>query len=270
MEELSKVTIDPNLLTQEEKKNLYEELWGGGTPDAFSLLANGVREVGTEVETDTGTLRREKTGGYKDIGARNDINGSHGGMVAIRTLKSDYFPEAKVVTNSFNAESERWKEERHAEVAAKELADSGIPEADIIVQTDSVSTVTELLYNIYLAEKYKWNNLVIITNGTQLGRARAMLEKIGSVFDPLKFRERPEVSKALFWFFQRQWRNEVKISIISAEDVLALKSSRHAKLIQAVRESDLYKESKARQDSAAEQIRNGTYGQKPPSVTLLK
>ncbi len=259
----TEVTIDPDLLTHEEKKNLYENLWGGGEPDAFSLLANGVKVKGTE--------GIEKTGGYADTGARKDINGSHGGMVAIRTLRTDYFPEAKVVTNSFNEKIEgRWPEEPHAKVVAKELAGSGIPEADIIVQEKSISTASELLYNICLAEEHQWKNIVVITNGAQVERARAMLEKIDTVFDPLKFRERPEIQEALPKFLERQRKGEVKISIVSAEDVLELKSARHAKLVQAVRESVIYQESKKRQDTAAEQIRNGTYGQKPPEVTLLK
>lgn len=261
--------LNPDQLTREDRKNAYEALWGGGEPDAFSLLANGVKVIETELETVT--VRREKTGSYADKGARNDINGSHGGMIAMRTLKEEsYFPDALLVTNSRNAAIETWPEERHAEVAAKELADLGVPKEDIIVQEESISTASELFQNIRLAENNHWKLLVIITNGAQVLRARAMLEKIDTVFDPLGYRQKPEIAAALSSFLERQKKGDVKISIISAEDVLALKSPRHARLMQAVRETQLYKDSKARQDSAAEQIKAGTYGKKPPPETLLK
>ena len=254
--------IDHSQEEKEEKRKQYENLWGGGVPDAFSLLANGIKAVGTR--------GREKTGSYADMGARGDINGSHGGMLAINTLKKDYFPDALVVTNSYNVAIDRWPEERHAEIAAKELTASGIPEDDIIVQEESVSTVSELLQNIVLTENHQWKNVVMVTNGAQLLRARAMLEKIDTIFDPLKFRERPEIQAALATFLERQKKGEVKMSVISAEDMLELKDPRLAKLVQAVRESALYQESKKRQDNAAEQIKAGTYGKNPPPVTLVK
>jgi len=251
-------------VSKEEDRKLYEPLWGGGVPDAFSLLANGVKKVGT--------AGRWKTGGYADMGARGDINGSHGGMVAIRRLKKKYFPDAVVVANSFNAATKDSPEERHAEVAAAEFRAVGIPEEDIIVQVDSVSTVTELLENIRLIEEHNWKHLVLFTNGAQVERARAALEKIDTVFDPLKFRERPEIQKALASFLERQKNGEARISIVAAEDALERMDKRFAKLVQDIKETPLYKESKARQDNAAMQIRDGTYGQpqnRPPE-TLIK
>ncbi|MBY0539771.1 YdcF family protein [Patescibacteria group bacterium] len=246
-----------------ESRKLYESLWGGGVPDAFSLLANGVKKVGT--------VGRWKTGGYSDVGARGDINGSHGGEIAIRRLKTEYFTEAKVIANSFNTATKDWPEERHAEVAAAEFRSAGISEEDIIVQQDSVSTVTELLENIRLVEERNWKHLVIFTNGAQVERARAALEKIDTVFDPLKFRERPEIQKVLASFLEKRKKGEVKISIVAAEDALERMDERYARLMQEVRETELYRMSKARQDNAAEQIRAGTYGQpqnRPPTTIL--
>lgn len=251
-----------NRVSKEEGRALYAPLWGGGVPDAFSLLANGVKKVGT-----AGVW---KTGGYTDTGARGDINGSHAGVIVIRRLEKEYFPETKIVANSFNTATEDWPEERHAEVAAREFRAAGIPEEDIIVQQDSVSTVTELLENIRLAEENNWKHLVIFTNGAQVERARASLEKIDTVFDPLQFRERPEIQKALKSFLERQERREVKISIVAAEDALERMGERYVKFVQRVKGSPLYVESKARQDAAAAQIREGTYGKNPPPETLTK
>lgn len=255
-----------NRVSKEEGRALYAPLWGGGAPDAFSLLGNGVKEVGNEKKG----IERWKTGSYADTGARGDINGSHAGMIVIRRLEKEYFPEAKIVANSFNAATEDWPEERHAEVAAREFRAAGIPAEDIIVQQDSVSTVSELLENIRLAEENNWKHLVIFTNGAQVERAKAALEKIDTVFDPLKFREQPEIQKALASFLERKKRGEVNISIVSAEDALALMGERYARLVQRVKESPLYKESKARQDAAAAEIRAGTYGKNPPPETLTK
>lgn len=250
----------------EKARESQESLWGGGTPDAFSLLANGVKEVGT--------LGRWKTGDYEDTGARGDINGSHGGMVAIRWLHKNYFPEAKVVANSYNAATQdgRWPEERHAEVAAHEFQVAGIPEEKIIVQEESFSTFTELLHNIRLAEENGWKHLVIVTNGAQAGRTRAMLEHIDeqkadylrTLIDTPEKREKFHLDS----FLERKKGGAVKISVVVAEDVLERVSTRHADMVAHVRAMESYKESKRRQDATIPAIENGTYGIMPPAVTI--
>lgn len=249
-------------VSQEEGVKLYESLWGGGAPDAFSLLANGVKEVGT--------VGRLKTGSYADMGARGDINGSHAGMVAIRRLQKEYFPEAKIVANSYNAATDSWAEERHAEVAAAEFKAAGIPKEDIVVQEASFSTFTELLNNMKLAQENGWKRLVIVTNGAQVGRARAMLEHIDEQQAPYlrKVIDSEEVRKWLDPFLKK-WKNgEVKMSVISAEDALERMSGRHARLVQDVKETPLYQKSKQGQDAVIPDLEAGTYGVTPPSVTI--
>lgn len=253
-------------LSQEEQKKGYESLWGGGAPDAFSLLGNGVKEI----KDSKGNVVRTKTGSYSDTGARGDINGSHAGMVAIRRMKKDYFPEAKVITNSFNAATDNWKEERHAQVAAAEFAAFGIPKKDIIVQEQSINTVTELLHNIRLAVENEWKHIVIVTNGAQVGRTRALLPHIDNqkadylrrVVSP------PEVRTWLVPFLEKMKHGEVKVSIVAAEDILERMSPRHAVFVHAVRETELFQTSKARQDFCIPAIEAGTYGTKPPPTTL--
>lgn len=252
--------------SRKEARASYEALWGGGTPDAFSLLANGVKEVGT--------VHRWKTGSYVDVGGRGDINGSHGGMVAIRRLKKEYFPEAKVVANSYNAATPdgRWPEERHAEVAASEFKAAGIPEADIVVQEESFSTFTELLHTIRLAEENSWKHVVVFTNGAQVGRTRAMLEHLDeqkaqylrTLIDTPEKRARFRLDP----FLERQKKGEVRISVVASEDVLERMSERHAELVKNVRQTPLYQESKSRQDATIKDLEEGTYGVKPPPITI--
>lgn len=268
MEGIGKITKEARLnrVPKEEGRVLYESLWGGGVPDAFSLLANGVKEVGT--------VERQKTGSYADVGARGDINGSHGGMVAIRRLQKEYFPEAKVVANSYNAATPdgRWPEERHAEVATSEFKAAGIPEEDIVVQEESFSTFTELLHNIRLLEENTWKHLVIFTNGAQVGRTRAMLahiddqqaEYLRSLIDTPEKRERYKLDS----FLERQREGAAKISVVAAEDALKRMSERHATLVQHIQETPLYQESKQKQDSLIPDLEAGTYGVKPPPTTL--
>jgi len=256
-----------NRVPKEEGRALYAPLWGGGVPDAFSLLGNGTKEVGNEEKG----IKRWKTGSYADIGARGDINGSHGGMVAIRRLQKEYFPEAKVITNSYNAATPdgRWPEERHAEVAAAEFRAADI---SVIMQEESFSTFTELLNNIRLAEENGWKHLVIFTNGAQVGRTRAMLEHIDDQkAEHLRKRIDTPEKRAKFKldpYLQRRATGEVKISVVAAEDALERMSERYARLVQNVKETPLYQESKARQDAAIPELEAGTYGTKPLPITL--
>lgn len=253
-----------NRVSKEEGRALYEPLWGGGAPDAFSLLGNGVKEAGN--------VGRLKTGSYADTGARGDINGSHAGMVAIRRLQKEYFPESKVIANSYNAATPdgRWPEERHAEVAAAELKAAGIPEGDIILQEASFSTFTELLNNIKLIEENGWKHIVIVTNGAQVGRTRVMLEHIDEQQAPhlRKVIDSEEVRKWLDPFLERRKNGEVKVSVIAAEDALERMSERHARLVQDVKETPLYRESKQRQDAAIPDLETGTYGVTPSPTTI--
>src|SRR3989344_5917915 len=238
-----------NRVPKEEGRALYAPLWGGGVPDAFSLLGNGTKEVGNEEKG----IKRWKTGSYADIGARVDINGSDGGMVEIRRLQREYFPEAKVVVNSYNAATPdgRWPEERHAEVAAAEFKATGAPEADIVVQDESFSTFTELLHTIRLAEENNWRNIVVFTNGAQVGRTRAMLEHIDeqnaeylrALINTPEKRERFKLDS----FLKRCEVGAVRVSVVAAEDALERMSERHAELVHRVKDTALYQESKQKQ-----------------------
>lgn len=249
---------------REGERKSYEALWGGGVPDAFSLLANGVKEVGT--------VGRWKTGSYADTGARGDINGSHGGMVAIRRLKKEFFPGAKIIANSYNAPTPdgRWPEERHAEVAAAEFAAANIPKEDIILQEASFSTLTELLNNIKLTVENGWRLVVIVTNGAQVGRTRAMLEHIDEQQAPYlrKVLDSEEVRGQLDSFLKMRERGEVKIVVISAEDALEKMGRRHEKFVDEVHNTPLYQESKLRQDATIPDLEKGTYGLTPPPATI--
>ena len=239
-----------------EKRKEYEQLCGG-KPDAISILARTVRSAGAVGRVKTGGYRTEETDIHGNIGS------SHAGVVAAKELKK-YFPEAKIVTNSLIKPRDNWPEERHAEVAAAELTRAHIPEDQIIVQDNSFSTLTELLETIRLTVENQWTHVVVLVPEHQVERATAMLEMINTVIDRTQYRDRPEIKEALKAFAELQKDGKTKITILASEDVLSRTSPRHRHIVETVRNSPEWKALREREKISAEEIRNGTYGQKHP------
>lgn len=239
-----------------EKRKEYEQLCDG-KPDAISLLARTVRSAGA--------VGRVKTGGYspEESDIHGNLGSSHAGVVAAKELKK-YFPEAKIVANSRIKARDNWPEERHAEIAAAELKRAHIQADQIIVQDNSFSTLTELLETIRLTVENHWKHVVILAPGHQVERATAMLEMVDTVIDRTQYRERPEIKEALHAFAEQQKKGETKISIVASEDILSRTSPRHRRIVEAATSSPEWKALLEREKRSAEEIRNGTYGQKHP------
>jgi len=245
-----------------ERKGEYERLCGG-KPDAVSILARTVRA--------SGTVQRMKTGGYgpENTDIHGNIGGSHAGVIAARELKK-YFPEAIIVTNSRMDARNGRPEERLAEVARDELKRAHVPADQIVVQDKSFSTLGELLENIRLAVENEWRHVVILAGGHQGKRATAMLDRIDTVADPAKYRERPEIREALEKYAARKEAGALRITIVASEDIVELISRRHREVVAAAKTSPAWRQTEERDNAAAQEILDGTYGKRPPPTSIKK
>ena len=253
---------DPRSMPEKEKKEGYERLCGG-KPDAVSILARTVRA--------SGTVQRMKTGGYgpENNDFHGNIGGSHAGVIAARELKK-YFAEVMIVTNSRIDARDGRPEEKLAEVARDELTRAHVPADQIVVQDRSFSTLSELLENIRLAVENKWQHVVILAAAHQVERATAMLDRIDTVADLAKYRERPEIKEALEKFAALKEAGALKITILASEDVVEGMSRRHQKVVAAAKASPAWRQTEERDSKAAQEIKDGTYGKKSPSTSIKK
>ena len=226
-----------------------------GEPDAIVIFGNSLVERKVD-----GT---KLVGGYGHVNIHGNLNGGHArNTVAAELYK--YFPNAAVVTNSW-VKSEGPLS--YAEVTAAQLKAYGVPAESIEVQKESYSNFTEILELIKRINKNGWRHPIIPMNEFQIPRAKAMLNHINELHDPSGEWKKPEVQDALTKF--SAIKNEVKISFVSAEDILPLINERYAKIVKAAKELPAWKETMERENLGAEQVNNGEYWKNSPS-TLIK
>ncbi len=235
-----------------EKRATYEEL-SGGVPDAIFILARNAA-----MNEASGTF---KSGSYGAVDIHGNLAGGKARSVAAAELHR-YFPNSTVVTNS-NIKTEPVS---YAQVTAQEVEKRGVPQEKIVIQEDSYSTFTELLELIKLVVANGWKNVAVVVNEFQISRPQAMLEHIDELHDPNGYWKKPDVQEALAAFKNLP---DVRIHFVSAEDVLVEADPHYKAVVDAARALPAWKELEAKEQAAANQVRNGEYWKSVPS-TLVK
>jgi hypothetical protein len=237
-------------LRNEEKLVEYEKLCDG-KPDIIYPLSRSAQKVGT--------VGRAHSGSYKDLDPHGSQSGAYARSVASAELQS-FFPEAIVVAPT-NIKSQR---ENFALVTAAELIRLGVPSEKVQTQEVSYSTYTELVEMMKIVLSGNVRHVAIVANDYQIERAKAMLEHIGELRDPNGYWK--DVQGIIQDFKKLP---DMKVSFVFSEDVLTLKSPRHARLVEKVRKMELYQKTMDRELEGARQIRAGEYWQgKEPATTI--
>lgn len=229
-----------------ERRSVYLELCGG-VPDAVSILARSVHAKGTATV--------EKTGSYADTELNGWISGSKARVVAADELHHA-FPTAKLVTNSYVARTG----EEHARITARELQRRGVSAEDIIAQSESHNTYTEILELIRLSVENGWHNVAVLVNEYQAQRTRAFWENILRLDDPQQHWQRLPICEALAALADGY---ALEMRFVAAEAVLQQMGRRHADVAEKARNLPAYQAAMDEDVRSAAEVRTGRYWGRP-------
>lgn len=229
-----------------EKKLAYENLCEV-VPDAISILARSVHTKGT--------AQVEKTGSYTDKELNGWISGSRARVAAADELHAA-FPSSKIITNSTVTRTG----EEHARITAQELIRRGVREEDIIRQSESFNTYTEILELVRLCVEQGWHSTAVVVNEYQMERAQAFWENIGRLDDPQSYWQKPHISIALDAL---KGGYALKMTFVSAEDVLPHMGRRYAGLVLRAKDLPEYQAAVQEDVRSAKEVREGRYWGRP-------
>ncbi len=245
---------NPGIETEEIKKDdsgvnkaeKYKELLGGA--EAIFVLDADIREV----RGDNGQKNYRSTS--------HTSNDTHGYLawgrerVLAAAEIGQFFPETKIVTTS------RYQPDMpaHAEIYAGELETLGIPKTQIEKEEKSISTLTELIEMVKMAKRNKWNSLAIITSEYHIPRTEEMYRQLNNLARKSNLADEEFIDAREFF----EQEGGLKLSFISAEEVLPYRGQGYKKFIEKIKGSGIYKERVAAEQEGLRQLQGGTYGAK--------
>lgn len=224
-----------------EKQRQVEALFENKTPDAIFVPSADIKEA---PEPRSGYVSPS----YNDADIRGLVSGGKARVIAAAEAHK-YFP------NTFFVPSSRDRVDRgrptHARVYADEMQALGVPAERIILQEESVNTITEIVDAIKLAAERGWRTIAFVSNDYQLERIQAMYEHITELYP-----DDAEFEKTL---------NAFKVSggtilCVSAERLLSVRRPRlYGQLIQKVKETPAYHERIIEERKGVHDVLSGEY-----------
>lgn len=223
---------------------LSSDLELGQLPQAIFILSGG---------TEWSKERGYYTLSYDEPDFTGLASGAHFRVVAAAEI-AKCFPEIKIVpTGKLIIHGIKEKEHfpNDAKVIADELVAMGVDCNQIILEENSVSTLTELLEMIKMARVNNWSRLGIITSRWHVARVKMMYEKLETI-EGLCTTEEVTMIKEFK-------SSGAMVAIIAAEDITDEVSEEYRKTIQEVERRDSYKERLMSEQKGIEDLKAGRY-----------
>lgn len=234
-----------------EKIEKYKEMIGDSK--AIFVLDMGVRETNAK-GIDEEKIYRPSS--YSDIDIRGFMGSGHGIVIAAAEI-AQYFPEIKLITTT--CEKREGKIISTAKIYAKELKTLGIPEEQIELEEKSTNTITELIEMFKMAKKNGWQSVSILTTEVHIERVQAMLDHLEELAK--KFCKDDKDFFEAWDYFEKG--KKLQTHLLPSEEIMLSRNYRYQKIIEAVRNSDLYKKRVEAEKRGIKQIEDGTYGNIP-------
>lgn len=297
----------PDSKTPEQKRKEYLELMGLTVPpDAIIVLVAGIAE---RTRKDGKTIKWGPTA-YNDetanfceapdqskpaYGVRQSEQGNYvvgcGGGKA-RTIAAGelhyYFPVPIITTSRYplKGDPEHQPPDEHWEVYQDYLKNvQQIPEAELLSERESTTTITGILNLIFMAHEKGWKNVVILANDFHLPRTQKFYdyltdkEKATTLCKyilarvPTEYRKRmdytvegtaqePRIVFASDQFFDMA--HESRMTVVSAEEILKHRRPSYEKLLDKVEESFAHRQRVAMEQRGVDQLDTGLYMKPAP------
>lgn len=241
--EKEEIKADDSGINKAEK---YRELLGDA--EAIFVLDADI----CEVKGDNGQKKYRSTS-HENSDAHGYLAWGRERVLAAAEI-GQFFPEKKIVTTS------RYQPDMpaHAEIYAGELETLGIPKTQIEKEEKSTSTLTELIEMVKMAKRNNWNSITIITSEYHIPRTEEMYRQLDNLARKLNLADE-EFMNAREFFEQE---GGLKLSFISAEEVLLYRGQGYKKFIEGIKGSRAYKERVAAEQKGLRQLQEGNYGVK--------
>jgi uncharacterized SAM-binding protein YcdF (DUF218 family) len=258
------------------KDDYYSKELQGINPEAFFVLGGGNREV-----RDSKGKISYRTSPYKGKFFPEKMGGAKARPIAMVEL-AKFYPDAKIVTMSHRPNylfqlAEQTAQSKamppFSQVLAEEIERWGVEGQRIIQESESTSTLTEMMEIIKISAVNDWRNVAVVTNGYQIERALEVLDilkddnqrtvlknqlqymfKIGEETDLFNTTWN-ELEQALVKFK----KNNTGVVFVSAENVLRRRGVLYERLINELVETDGYKNVMEQERLGNEKIKSGTY-----------
>lgn len=248
------VTTELQEETEQEAKNrlIRQEATGPldrHTPDVIFLFSGGMtRDNGTNRTTEN--LHRATN--YTDLTEHGLVTGGRTRVIATAAI-ARVIPDIPIVTDSYNRFDPT--EPTMASVMGQELINRGVDGNRIIHETDSFSTVTQLIEMVNMANEHGWNDIDVIGTAWHFPRVSAMFENLETIVnyeDPAK---EAAFKAALATFRERG----VRVGFVSSENVMRIISPHYANYLDAAEASAPFQQTLAAETQGLADLQAGKY-----------
>ena len=240
-------TLERNELSQAQLEAFHELI--EGEPQVLFILVGAMKY--------NSITSRYESGSFKDV----DENSKLSTGVALATGGKDrmlaaakfhkVFPEALIVTMSRTRDESK---PTYAAVMRDELIQRGVPVDKIILEEESVSTITEFKEASRMWEKGAWTNIVFISSEWHIPRSKALFNHIEN------FAESADEAANISAFAEAVRSGELRVQFVSSTDVLQIGSARYRAFFTQLAEDEGMKQRIIYERRGLEQIANGEYG----------
>lgn len=224
-----------------KKSKIYEKLIGF-KPEVLILLSAGtVRETGEDSKVFYRSTRVDEGDGFGTLFGEARV-------IATAEL-AKHFSKTEIITTSKRPTGKI----THAQIIRDELENLSINRGRILLEEESNDTLSQIGETLKIVCEKGWRNVVFITNEYQISRAKAMYKHFGE----LSF-----VNKDTKSAVGELKSSEVKVSFVSAEDVLPYRDHSFIKVIDKMKKTDNYKKRLENEQRGVKMVLSGEYGKK--------
>ncbi len=235
---------NPSVDRKERLKSLVE-----GEPDAFFILVGAMKYNGKKGRYENGGFGDPDENSKLSTGAALATGGKDRMLTAAEMHTA--FPNSFIVPMSKTRDESK---PTYAAVTKEELERKGVDSETIILEEESVNTLTEFKEAIKMSLEKGWNNIVFITSDWHLPRVKALFNHIEN------FADSDEEKNMVATFIQMVRDGKIKPQFLGSTNPLTIRSNHYKRLFDKVDEFPGIQERRKTEQRALGQIRSGNYG----------
>lgn len=219
-----------------------------GEPDTFFILVGAMKYNDMKGRYENGAFGDADENSKLSTGTSLATSGKDRMLAAAEMHK--VFPEAFIVPMSKTRDESK---PTYAAVTKEELLRKGVDEDVILLEEESVSTITEYKEGIKMTLENGWKNIVFITSDWHLPRVKVLFNHIEN------FADTEEEKEMMTTFVQQVREGKIRPQFLGSTRVLEVRSNHYKRLFEALEDFPGIQERIRVEARAVDQIRAGNY-----------